>query len=196
MNTMKRKNVLSILIRGVFTNKLVCAVTIIGILMFGTAFATLTMQTKWHSEENQPAMCPNDMVMFRIECSGKYCDNVSASCEEPQKQLGYNYDDFSYDFGNYTYTNYKSDEHGFNECYNGYYVTGIDCKGSYCDNQSLQCTKIYNTKHDNCEWLGPFSEEKPNNFQICPPLKYITGIYCYDKYCDKKYIKCCSMSDM
>lgn len=183
MNTLKRKIYFSIVNRRGIGNHLVRAVVIAGILMMGTAFAfTGTMYTRWHSEENQPAMCADDTVMTRIECSGGYCDNLRGKCVNPPRE-----------HGNYTYTAYKSEEEGYNYCPNGYYITGIDCHGSNCDNQSLQCTQMYGASHNNCQWIGSFSEEAPVNYGQCPGGKYAAGIYCSGKRCDNKYIYCCNM---
>lgn len=183
MNTLKSKKISSIVIKGVFKNKMVWTSILAGILMIGTAYAyTGTMYTPWHSEENQPAMCADDTVLTRLECKGRYCDDVRGKCVNPPKQHGL-----------YTYTPYSSEEEGGNYCPNGYYITGIDCHGSNCDDQSLQCTRMYDSSHKNCQWVGPFSEELPVNYGECPSGKYATGIYCTGSNCDNKYLRCCEM---
>lgn len=153
------------------------------VLLVSSAYAfNGTFTSRWHSEENQPAMCADDTVATKVQCSGSYCDNIRVQCKNPPLQ-----------HGSYTYTSYKSEEQGYNQCSNGYYVTGIDCHGSYCDNQSLQCTYMQGASHSNCVWEGPFSEEGPENWGECSSGKFAAGLYCSGSYCDNKWVYCCNM---
>lgn len=147
----------------------------------GSALAyTGVWSTAYVSEETAPATCADDTVMYAMGCSGSYCDNNRGTCRNVPRELQ-----------NHYWTAYKSEEEGSNLCIAGYYVTGFDCRGDFCDNKSLQCTRLEGAGHNQCQWVGPFSEEGAAGAS-CPVGKLAAGTFCSGHFCDNQYIWCCA----
>jgi hypothetical protein len=69
-------------------------------------------------------------------------------------------------------------------------MTGLACRGRFCDALSLQCTTIPNKRKTRCYWTPYFSEEQGtltlrNGY-------YAVGIQCSSRYCDNKRIYACT----
>lgn len=69
-------------------------------------------------------------------------------------------------------------------CPNQYHMSGVICRGKYCDNKYLLCQRSkYNTPHSNVSWSPWFSEEAPNNHFVSHD-GVVIGIRCQGAYCD------------
>ena len=173
--------------------------------------------TPWVSEENSgpPSMCNAwNEAAVGFGCSGRYCDNVRLLCET----MPFNTElDPATDY----WTGYFSEEHDDVEQWQsaGWYpysdehyrvchatstaglVSGIKCRGSYCDNISVECTQpvkyVGNTRYPvkvtNCSWTAWQSEEQGS--RDFGWNRYITGVECQGSYCDNKRFYVCSLVD-
>ena len=192
------------------------------IAIVGTSFVTTNAHaelywTPWVSEENggPPTYCGVwNEASVGFACSGGYCDNVSLLCETLPFNATLNSASeywtafFSEeDRGVSSVTSegwYRYDGDNYEVCHrsgNPGLVSGIKCKGSYCDNISLKCAQpikwkngiSYPVQVNNCQWSGWYSEEQRSvDFG---PNRYITGVRCQGGYCDNKQFYVCSLID-
>jgi len=153
-------------------------------------------------------------------CSGSYCDNVRLLCEtmpfgttldsstdkltpwfsEEHDEFvtvvfdgGYWYNEFD---ENYQICQYTDVAHG------GWagLVSGVRCRGSNCDDLSLECTQpvkysgsnVVKVSTTNCQWTqGTYSEEQGSvDFGF---NRYIVGAKCFGSHCDNKQFLLCSL---
>ena len=131
----------------------------------------------WFSEEQGGATCPTGQAIYRVECNGRYCDNLRIFCSDSGDTA----------LGASTYwTPFFSEEQGGGGCATGYAATGIWCNGSFCDNIALECTAVDYNVVDDCSWTPWFSEE--NNGHGSMPAQYyrMTYMSCSGRYCDNK----------
>jgi len=92
--------------------------------------------TNWFSEErSHHEDCKDDHVVTRIQCSGGRCDNMRLKCSTLES--GYLVENAVT-----MNTGFFSEEQRSRQCRNGYYVTGMECNGSQCDNIALHCTRV------------------------------------------------------
>ncbi len=102
--------------------------------MSGTGLAW----TGWFSEEGTAAAsCPSNKIVYEIQCSGRYCDNMTLLC-------GYVKSGFKIiNSSRWTMNGFFSEEHnGYKNCPSGYYLYGLKCNHDYCDNIQLRCVKV------------------------------------------------------
>jgi hypothetical protein len=137
--------------------------------------------TAWVSEENPPVTCSQTSLVTQAACSGGYCDNTRFFCS-PQTGLTR---------GTSYWTPYFSEEGGGSRTCTGAneWVTGMACRGSSCDNVSLQCTAMTGSNAGNCFWSGLYSEEQGTAF--FPAGYFLRGAKCNGSRCDnKQYFLC------
>jgi len=103
--------------------------------------------TDYFSEEGEhegrnKMQCTDGYAVNRIECEGWHCDNKKLQCAKISENAEMHSDD-TYD------TKWISEEPGNGnhaKCNEGsrqdYYVTGMSCRGPFCDDVKLHCTKI------------------------------------------------------
>lgn len=135
------------------------------------------------SDEDAPALwaCPSG-VATGMNCSGRYCDNVSLRCCTGAGSPS----------GAPVSTPFFSEEGAANGiCPDNRFVTGIRCQGSYCDNMSLSCS-VTNHSKGMCSWTPFFSEEWPEHAD-CPKGSAIAGAKCQGSYCDNVSLLCCQL---
>ncbi|RKG82298.1 hypothetical protein D7W82_26900 [Corallococcus sp. CA049B] len=135
------------------------------------------------SEELPPINCPSRMVAYLMGCSGTGCDNVSMSCRDiPSSAV----------VGSKAWTAAFSEETSTpTVCPSGSWVTGVSCTGGYCDNVSLECTKITGPTAVDCHWTGWISDETAP-YQA-PENYFIRGAKCRGWYCDDMSFQVCRM---
>ena len=133
------------------------------------------------SEEYPPLTASNGQLITAMRCRGSYCDNISLGY---QNLPGVNHTT------NY-WTPYFSEEAPNSQICSGTnnFMTGISCKGSYCDNVSLQCTSVSGRTKSTCKWMPWFSEEA--EYSYLEPGYYASGLACRGSYCDDKSILAC-----
>ena len=81
------------------------------------------------------------MIVSQIKCTGSFCDNMALSCSPLKTDSLYAIDDTSKQTGNY----FSEEQDGLSSpyrCSEGYFVNGINCSGSYCDNIQLKCKRV------------------------------------------------------
>jgi hypothetical protein len=154
------------------------------------------------SEENPPLNCPDNRLVTGIHCEGAYCDNIRLRCSgSPLSSVG------SFNTGFREWTTFISEETPYGTCAmketQNYYpgsnlfygvITGLSCKGKYCDDISLECSAIMNNgpNFSYCYWHGPVSEEDGGSL-LFPDNYYAIALYCQGKYCDDKWFYVCPL---
>lgn len=147
-------------------------------------------------------------------CRGSYCDDIRMLCETFQGGMQINP-------SSYYLTNWFSEEGalppgigsnqptpnqgvcrywipGTIDSFSPGVVTGVHCKGSYCDNLQLECgqpVKYFGSTPrrataTSCRNVGPYSEE--NGSLDFGPNQYIVSITCTGRYCDNKKFRVCT----
>lgn|SRR5262245_35895254 len=139
------------------------------------------------SEEYPPITVRSGWLIGGFRCISSYCDYIGIGSENI-------YVPYAWWIGDNYWTPYFSEEKPWNarECADGHWMTGISCKGSYCDDISLQCTEVFNMRRGTCNWGPQFSEE--DQYYIIPGGSYAVGIACFGSYCDNKSVKYCQLT--
>jgi len=137
------------------------------------------------SEETEPRLCPAGYAVKGVKCSGFYCDNKILECcnhPEPHRQ-----------FQPGEWSSWFSEERRGRENYEhrkSMVVVGLKCKGSFCDNISLQFAEAPGFTH--CNQTSFFSEEGSGSMQ-CLGNAFVSGMECKKPYCDDIALYCCSI---
>ena len=145
------------------------------------ALAAVSNWSNSTSEEYPPLTASNGQLITAMRCNGSYCDNIRLGYQNvPGVNHGANY-----------WTPYFSEEAPNSQICSGTnnFMTGISCKGSYCDNVSLQCTFVSGRTKSTCKWTPWFSEEA--EYSYLEPGYYASGLACRGSYCDDKSILAC-----
>jgi hypothetical protein len=143
--------------------------------------------TGWVSEEYPPITCRLGDMAIGANCSGSYCDNFSFRCEGILRFVGSPLDTVS----KREWKSFISEEYPNNmaDCGSDAFITGMACKGRYCDNVSVECiTKTNYGPSFDCNWVGPLSEEEK---VISFGWKFPRALYCHGRYCDDKWFYVC-----
>jgi len=142
--------------------------------------------TREFSEERSGDMqCGRNMAVAGLWCSGKYCDNKSLYCKRLPPSVGNvttatNSKWISEEKPN---ASFRTDQGGGVKL-----VSGLKCKGKYCDNLSGYTITTNLTKTGQWKWLSFFSEE--HGGKVCGKDQYVTGIGCKGSYCDNISLHC------
>lgn len=109
--------------------------------------------SSWFSDETLGFVnCPSDMVVNGIQCRGHYCDDTRIQCG----RVGLGYRIVSSDRKEVTWF---SEEDVIGLCPNGYYVSGLQCGGDYCDFLKLNCVRVdkyYNWNSEELRFRNPW----------------------------------------
>ncbi|MDJ0764975.1 MAG: hypothetical protein QNJ97_18480 [Myxococcota bacterium] len=89
--------------------------------------------TYYFSEEQDAEICPQKYFVTGIHLSGSYGDNISLECSKFEDDTS----GHTVRWGNCYWTSYFSEEAEYLYLGAGYYMAGMDCRGSYCDNKSI-----------------------------------------------------------
>ena|ERR1700719_980738 len=131
-----------------------------------------------------PVSCNPGRFISRVQCDGPFCDNVTVACQDmPNAKVG-----------DTLWTDYFSEEQGFQQCPSGYFIAGLTCDGDRCDNVSLYCAQVMNATTSNCGVGNRFSEEGADqglNFSEFTG-KFAIGMFCFGDRCDDLQILTCS----
>src|SRR5512147_2504911 len=132
------------------------------------------------SEEFIPLVCPLGVLPTAVRCTRGFCDNIYLGCFAGPFAVSQR-----------TWQNFISEEspNNFRYCYPAF-ITGVACKGSYCDNVTVECSNLSALgAPTNCFWTGFFSEEQG---QLTFPTGYYpTGVQCSGGYCDNMSFYVC-----
>lgn len=150
----------------------------------------------FHSEETPGASeCAVDEAVTGFDCSGSYCDNVSIECHRYGGSVPPAVDAFSAWFEVGPPPGIAS---GFvkssHVCNANQKMTGIDCKGDYCDDISIECSPSpgFRTDSNRCIPSAWFSEENSGPF-LAPEGTVIQGVQCQGTHCDNKRFLVCGI---
>lgn len=154
------------------------------LLVTGAVSAT-HLYTYWSSrtsEEYPPITSSNRYLIDAMYCSGGYCDNIYFRNKRTYRNYDHNY-----------WTSFFSEEGtNYRTCgASNSFMTGVACKGSNCDNVSIQCTNLINSSRSSCYWTAYFSEEE--GYKYLPSGYYAAGLRCRGAYCDNKSIYACRL---
>ena len=187
------------------TGKFITA--LIAALVLG-AMPALADTLPWISEENGPAICPAGQALVRLRCSGRYCDNIQASCTRYAEPPFVASSQPSY------WTAWFSEEKSadvvdgsnFPRLADNYSVAiGLQCRGRYCDDIRLLMLPLRGPKVPTldsksefpiCRVSKPFSEEnggrseRPSAY-IGKWTELIHRVGCSGSYCDNLRIEWC-----
>jgi hypothetical protein len=138
------------------------------------------------SEEYPPLICPNRHAVRGIDCEGDYCDNLSLDCRFTGRIQG-----------EHAWQPYFSEEGESSadegHCYgDNTWMTGINCRGSYCDDLTMRCSVLVGSSTGTCTWSSWYSEEQAPF--VAPSGRYLKGIECDGSYCDNKRYYYCWMN--
>ena len=81
-------------------------------------------------------------VVTGIQCSGKFCDNIAIECGTPVKNVGGSTLDVT--VSSCGWTGWKSEEQGSTDFGPNRYITGVECRGSYCDDKRFFVCSLVN----------------------------------------------------
>mmetsp|Transcript_14941 Transcript_14941/g.24337 ORF Transcript_14941/g.24337 Transcript_14941/m.24337 type:complete len:427 (-) Transcript_14941:157-1437(-) len=92
--------------------------------------------TEYISEEGPgQADCPTRTLVCQVKCKGRYCDELKLGCCATSSNYTLQDDDIQY-------TEFYSEDEGLRNCNDGYFMSGIRCKDSFCGKIQLKCTKL------------------------------------------------------
>ncbi len=166
----------------------------------------------WTSEEYTPATCSSASapLVAHINCDGSFCDNISLDCDTqrndptalhplpipplappPPPTVGAS-----------TWSSWFSEEGAASnlnsrKCSGATWLTGIKCRGSYCDEISIRCSEMFDADSgtpkspSNCTWSDWYSEE--DDFVSFAFSSFIRGVKCQGSYCDEMAYLVCDM---
>lgn len=160
------------------------------------------------SEENGPAICPAGHALLRLRCTGRYCDNIQATCTRYAAPPFVASSQPSY------WTSWFSEERSgdvvegsnFPRLANNYAVAiGLQCRGRYCDDIRLLMLPMrgpnvptLDSKAENpiCRVSAPFSEENGGmsprpSAHVGKWMELIHRVGCSGRYCDNLRIEWC-----
>ncbi len=113
--------------------------------------STSNMYTDWFHSENYKE-CPTGMVVKAILCKGRYCANMKFWCSN----LGPGYrTDNDDETGRHVTMRFSEESEQWVGCMDGYFMSGSQCHGSYCDNIKMVCRKVQYDANFNEEFLPP-----------------------------------------
>ncbi len=146
----------------------------------------------FHSEETAGAAeCPVHQIVTGFACDGSYCDNVSIRCQDRGGSVPFAFSAFSPWFEVGPPPGFAGNPKTLHKCDPGHKMTGIDCRGSYCDDISIECSPSTGLATNNCRWSPQwFSEEAPSEF-LAPAGSSIQGVACWGTHCDNKKFWLC-----
>ncbi len=145
--------------------------------------------TREFSEERPGKMrCGRNMAVAGLWCSGKYCDNKSLYCKRlpPNRRAGKTTSNSKWISEEKPNASFRVDRGK-----GGKLVSGLKCKGKYCDNISAYTVNTNLVKTGQWKWLPFFSEEQGG--KICGKNQYVTGVGCKGSYCDNISLLCSSV---
>lgn len=147
----------------------------------------------WHSEETPgDSECLVGQVVTGFDCSGHYCDNVRIECHSYGGSVPSATNAFSEWFEVGPPPGFAGNPKRMHICASNQKMTGIDCRGSYCDDISIECSPTSGLGTSRCGWSNWYSEENPSPF-LAPTGTAIQGVWCSGTHCDNKRFLVCEI---
>lgn len=148
------------------------------------AAAAACYETGWFSEEGKAsAFCRPGYAVRGLACKGRYCDNKKLTC--CSYATGYDRT------AKFWWSPWFSEERSGRATTRAGFVSGIACRGRYCDN--LRLNYLYSSRTRNngqCRFTPSFSEEGRASAS-CRNNEFVAGIRCSGNYCDNLRLQCC-----
>jgi len=136
------------------------------------------------SEETESARCPSGFALKGVRCYGSYCDNKLLYCCPYQATA-------DPDASN-AWKSWFTDGDNDRSYTNSGFVSGIVCRGNYCDDVRLRVvTSPHLDNNDQCYYAPFISEESPDNEKKCMTGFLAAGMKCRGDYCDDISLRCC-----
>ncbi len=147
----------------------------------------------WHSEETPgDSECPVGQVVTGFDCSGRFCDRVRIECHNYGGSVPSASNAFSGWFEVGPPPGFAGNPKRMHICASNEKMTGIDCRGSYCDDISIECSPTSGLGTSRCGWSNWFSDEDPTPF-LAPTGTAIQGVWCSGTHCDDKRFLVCEI---
>jgi hypothetical protein len=151
----------------------------------GSDYEELRTWTVYTSDEHPPLECPVGQALQGMDCTGSYCDNVALYCAYTGRMGSRS-----------TWLPYFSEEGSGTadegHCVSGdMWLTGVNCRGKYCDDLTMRCTQMVGSWTGTCWWSGWYSEEDAPFY--ASGGTFIKGIECEGDHCDNKRYRYCQM---
>lgn len=145
-----------------------------------------------HSEETPgTSECPVNQVVTGFACAGDYCDNVLIECHSYGTSVPSVTDGFSdwFEVGQ-PWGVASGVSKQLHICDDNEKMTGIDCRGSYCDDIQIECSPAPGLGTGRCAWTPDWFSEEDSGF-LAPVGSAIQGVWCKGQHCDdKRYWVC------
>jgi len=136
------------------------------------------------SEETNPAYCGKQYMMGGVYFSGSYSDNTQLYCVNRSAQNTATGSRTS------SWTTWFSDESpNSRQCPSDTWLSGMRCRGSYCDDVQLLCTQFVGKTGSNCSWTSAYSDE--SGVKQFPSGYFAKGARCTGSYCDNMSFYVC-----
>jgi hypothetical protein len=138
------------------------------------------------SDEYPPLSCPSGGAVHGVECEGNFCDDIELHCMSTGRVGGVN-----------TWLPYFSEEGDGSDdqarCKDpDMWMSGISCRGFFCDFISIECSQIIDSSTGTCDWSEWYSEEQPP-FHAPAGDYFLKGVECDGNFCDQMRYQYCEM---
>jgi len=164
--------------------------------------------TGWHSEEDSPKIDCGNRLVAGFACKGNYCDKRSLFCTDSLSVAGRIsiVDSYTYTSAKFSEEEHENDDNRV-QCSTGYFMTGMQCYGNYCDSIHITCNKFVITDdagyvkplgRGNCRWTEMSEEYRNGDDRGVMKFRngyYAAGMECHDSYCDDKKLLVCNAGE-
>jgi hypothetical protein len=143
------------------------------------------------SEEDPPRTCAPGSIVASLGCSGDFCDNISLTCRPQPGRTARMF-----------WTNWvESGGQALAACaeidpdtdllppLDGF-LSGIACRGDYCDDISLHCTRFVGLMIDEPNCVTTRHSDENRGVGVAPGFA-IAAIRCSGRHCDNKDVTIC-----
>lgn len=138
------------------------------------------------SEEDPPTTCARGSVVSTFTCTGRFCDNITITCRPVAAPVANTFwTNWVESGGNTTASCIAGDGTG------SAYMSGIACRGDFCDDISLHCTRFVGLGSVSCLPPTPHTDGQVG---VAAAIGSGIGIVtCSGLHCDDKTISICPM---
>jgi hypothetical protein len=138
------------------------------------------------SEETSYARCPSGFAVKGLNCSGDYCDNKELYCCPY-----YHTNDTE---AENSYSSWFSEENNGSYQTGSKFISGLGCKGDYCDNIRVRILDTPKLSNDGQCFNMPQISDGSNSESKCPEGYLGAGLSCSGNWCDNISLRCCRYS--
>ncbi len=164
---------------------------IISNLLF-LATAPALAQSFTISEEDPPAECQLPLIAGSFLCEGSFCDEITVECNNLDSDIA---------FSEWTHW-VEHDGRRKADCadpldegrdFDTTVMTGLACRGSFCDDISVRCTAMRNFVQGPDDQCEQFTRSDGDNVLRLPFGTAIRALTCEGQHCDNVTVTVCPM---